>query len=413
MKVTFYYVRHGETRFNQKSRMQGVSDSPLTPLGIEQASKARDALKDIYFDHIYTSPSGRCQQTASILLEGRNIQPIIENNLHEFDFGTFEGSRFPSHPEEIRHCFECKDFTSVRGENVERVQDRIDTFFSEILSNCKDGDHVLLVSHGFLEEILIGYLLKEDFNTYADQREAQGKQRIPNGGIMTFTYEDDMYKAIQLPIEPESYVQHIEEKTIHFYYVNHGQTRFNEANRMQGVSDSPLTQRGIQESINCANALKDVSIQAIYSSPLMRCVDLANLIAHDRNLPVIITESLKEIDYGEFEGVVRDSWLREIKEHREKHDDYSDVGGEGQIEFEERVKHIMHKIISSSKDYDTVVLVGHSEYYKRMLEILFGFNGEEEMMAQRTQGLQPHPYGGTFHFTYTNGTYTIVSMMAK
>lgn len=413
MKITFYYVRHGETLFNKKSRIQGVCDSPLTPLGVQQANQAKEALTDVYFDHVFCSPSGRCQQTSKIILEGRNVLPTIENNLHEFDFGYFEGSRFTSHPDEIRHCFDTRDFSSVKGESPSLIQERIDTLFEDLLTTCHDGEHVLLVSHGYLEIFVIEHLLHENFEQFAKERESKGRNPIPNAGIMTFTYEDGEFKVIHLPSEPTNYVAHKESKTIHFLYCNHGQTRFNEANRMQGVSDAPLTQRGIHESEQCARALENISVNAIYTSPLTRCIDLANMIAHDRNITPIITDGLKDIDYGEFEGVVRDSWLQEIHEHRKNHDDYSDVGGESQEVFEKRVKHCMHKIISSSKDGSTVVLVGHSEYYKRMLEILFGLEAEATMMQVRMQGEKPHPYGGIFTFDYTDGNYEIVSLMKE
>ena len=45
--VRFYYVRHGQTLFNEIGKMQGWCDSPLTQKGIEDAHRAREALKDI------------------------------------------------------------------------------------------------------------------------------------------------------------------------------------------------------------------------------------------------------------------------------------------------------------------------------------------------------------------------------
>ena len=67
MKITFYLVRHGETLFNQLGRMQGSCDSPLTERGIAQAYETADQLKEIWFDHIYTSPSERAWNTANII----------------------------------------------------------------------------------------------------------------------------------------------------------------------------------------------------------------------------------------------------------------------------------------------------------------------------------------------------------
>lgn len=54
-KVTYYYVRHGQTVFNAEGRMQGWCDSPLTENGINDAYKAKEILKDVVFRYAYSS----------------------------------------------------------------------------------------------------------------------------------------------------------------------------------------------------------------------------------------------------------------------------------------------------------------------------------------------------------------------
>lgn len=412
MKVTFYFVRHGETYFNKKGRVQGVCDSPLTDIGEKQADRAYKALKDVYFDSVYCSPAGRCVQTTQHILNNRNMDFIVENNLHEFDFGMYEGTRFTSHPDEIQACMEANDFSSVNGESPQAIFDRIDEVMDSILYEAEWGDNILLVSHGYFEMMLLGHLLDVDVKEYMQKRQQEGRNPIPNAGIMKFSYVDGVgYQLEQLPIEPEKFINEKENKTIHFFFVNHGQTLFNKDNRMQGVTDSPLTERGYHEIESTCNALETMNFDYIYTSPMTRCIDTANMLSHDRNIEPVILDGLKEINYGEFEGIVRDSWLKEIQEHRKNHDDYSDVGGESQKEFESRVNHTLHKIVSSAKDETKVLLVGHSEYYKRLLEILFGLNGEETMMELRKSGKQPHPYGGIAQFDYINGEYQLNLLM--
>ena len=51
MTKHLYLMRHGQTLFNVRRKIQGSCDSPLTPLGIEQAKKAKELLSDIQFDH--------------------------------------------------------------------------------------------------------------------------------------------------------------------------------------------------------------------------------------------------------------------------------------------------------------------------------------------------------------------------
>lgn len=413
MKITFYFVRHGETLFNKKVRVQGVCDSPLTSLGEAQADKAHDALKDVCFDHVWCSPSGRTKQTAQHILQGRNISYTVHPLLHEVDFGNLEGSRFTSHPDEIKYCFEHHDFSSVNGENAQQVEERVDALFDEILEQCEDGDRVLLVSHGYFEMFLIEHLLQCDFSKYEKERESIGKSAIPNAGILCFKYEDGEYTVHNLPVDPEEFHPLQEDKTIHFYYVNHGETWFNRNNRMQGVSDAPLTEKGKEQAKKAADALQYIPFTKIYTSPLNRCISTSQVIAKERNMEPVVLEGLKEINYGEFEGIVRDSWLKEIREHRMKEDDFSDVGGESSVALKERLLDTFRTIVSACKNEENILIVGHSEYYKRILSILFNKDAEEEMMEQRRQGKKPHPHGGIFRFDYVNGEYKIIELMLK
>ena len=62
-----YLMRHGQTLFNVRRKIQGWCDSPLTELGIEQAKAARECLQDITFDHYYSSTAERCCDTLEIV----------------------------------------------------------------------------------------------------------------------------------------------------------------------------------------------------------------------------------------------------------------------------------------------------------------------------------------------------------
>ena len=60
MKI--YLMRHGETKWNKRSKLQGQVDIPLAPKGIEQAEMTSEGMKDIPFDHIF-STNPFCEQT--------------------------------------------------------------------------------------------------------------------------------------------------------------------------------------------------------------------------------------------------------------------------------------------------------------------------------------------------------------
>ncbi|MDH6357883.1 histidine phosphatase family protein [Parabacteroides sp. PF5-9] len=92
--VTFYIARHGKTMFNTLDRVQGWSDSPLTPAGIEVAEYLGKGLKEIPFKAAYSSDLSRARQTARIVLEakGQKELPVIEvPGVRETNFGRYEG----------------------------------------------------------------------------------------------------------------------------------------------------------------------------------------------------------------------------------------------------------------------------------------------------------------------------------
>ncbi|MFD2882332.1 histidine phosphatase family protein [Paenibacillus rhizoplanae] len=57
MTTTVYITRHGQTEWNVQKRMQGHQDSPLTPLGVQQAEWLSKSLLDVHLDAVYASSS--------------------------------------------------------------------------------------------------------------------------------------------------------------------------------------------------------------------------------------------------------------------------------------------------------------------------------------------------------------------
>lgn len=412
MKITFYFVRHGETRFNQKGRVQGVSDSPLTALGKAQADRAGDALREIYFDRAFTSPSERTMQTARHILSGRNMDAEIIEDLHEFDFGRYEGTRFTSHPDELKSHFSNRDFSSAEGESPARMEVRLREVMKDIISRCEDKDRVLLVSHGMLEYFLMMILLDVDGQAYREQREAEGRSGTPNGGIMIFTWEDGKYEMVMEPTEPERFVLPAEDKHVLFYYVRHGETRFNMWNRMQGACDSPLTANGIHQAEEARDALRHVEFNAVYTSPYGRARRTANIIAAPHNLEPVLEKGLKEVDFGDFDGVVMDSWREEIRT-RHLREEWSDVGGENMKQVQARIDRTLNKIIRRAKDGDTVLLVSHGTYYLNILKHLFDIDRTDYFEKRMKAGRQAMPNGGIFTFEYAEGTFRIRELMVS
>ena len=89
MKI--YMMRHGETDWNIIKRLQGRSDIPLNEEGRRLARVTAEALADIPFTRIYTSPLLRAKETAMIIKGNRDIPVIEEERIQEISFGVYEG----------------------------------------------------------------------------------------------------------------------------------------------------------------------------------------------------------------------------------------------------------------------------------------------------------------------------------
>lgn len=72
--MELYVVRHGRVPSNDKHIISGRSDEKLTEVGIKQAERVRDELKNIDFDAFYSSDVLRAMQTAKIInIKGMDI----------------------------------------------------------------------------------------------------------------------------------------------------------------------------------------------------------------------------------------------------------------------------------------------------------------------------------------------------
>ncbi len=154
--MEIYLIRHGQTDYNKEKRLQGDTDIPLNDYGIELAEKTAEALKDVPFDVIYTSPLSRARRTAEILRMDRKIEIIPTNGLLEISFGEYEGLSILPENYEIpdpgfRAFFEdpAHYHTAPGGESLEHLRERTSAFLRSIVENPENEEKtILMASHG-------------------------------------------------------------------------------------------------------------------------------------------------------------------------------------------------------------------------------------------------------------------------
>ena len=94
--MKLYFVRHGETEWNVKKKIQGKTDIPLNENGIRQAKELACQLveEDISVKHVYHSPQLRAAETARIAAEALHATCIPLDGLVEMNLGSWEGSNW-------------------------------------------------------------------------------------------------------------------------------------------------------------------------------------------------------------------------------------------------------------------------------------------------------------------------------
>jgi probable phosphoglycerate mutase len=85
-----YLVRHGETQWNAERRIQGQSDSPLTPHGERQAWQVGERARTLGITHIIASDLGRTRRRQRSSPCGCDV--ILDSRLRELDMGVLENA---------------------------------------------------------------------------------------------------------------------------------------------------------------------------------------------------------------------------------------------------------------------------------------------------------------------------------
>lgn len=96
------------------------------------------------------------------------------------------------------------------------------------------------------------------------------------------------------------------------YFVRHGQTDWNLEMRAQGRKDVPLNAVGREQAEKLRESLKDLEFDAVYTLPLRRAAETAEIAVGDR-YEINYDERLVERSFGDFEGRVLESWVQPVE----------------------------------------------------------------------------------------------------
>lgn len=161
-------VRHGESEWNAMGLWTGLTDSPLTEKGANQAKEAGKLLKEINFDIGFTSPLSRAKDTMFEIKKETGFDfPVQENpKLNERDYGIYTGKN----KWEVKKELGDEEFLKLRrgwnypiekGESLKEVYGRVIPFYQEeVLPKIKEGKNILIVSSGNCLRSIVKFLEK-------------------------------------------------------------------------------------------------------------------------------------------------------------------------------------------------------------------------------------------------------------
>ena len=150
--------------------------------------------------------------------------------------------------------------------------------------------------------------------------------------------------------------------------IRHGENDFVKSSRMAGrLPGVHLNERGQKQAQALAEALKDVPLKAIYSSPLERALETASPIADSHNLKIFQEPDLMDTDLGKWEGkswrVLSLTKAWKIVQNAPSRFRFPD--GESFLEAETRYVNVLDRILKNhNKPQDVVAVVFHADPIK-------------------------------------------------
>ena len=150
--MKLFLIRHGQTDWNLKGKIQGSCDIELNHTGMKQAEElSNKILEEGYkFSKIYSSLQRRAVKTAEILSLATNLDYISIEGLEEMNLGKWEGLSWTDvkdkYPMEYEQWYINRRYTRTpRGESYQDLLERVLAVIHKIINeNCED---VVIVTH--------------------------------------------------------------------------------------------------------------------------------------------------------------------------------------------------------------------------------------------------------------------------
>jgi broad specificity phosphatase PhoE len=188
----------------------------------------------------------------------------------------------------------------------------------------------------------------------------------------------------------------------------HGETMWNVEKVFRGRADVGLDDVGIKQAELLGKYLSNWELEAIYSSPVKRALDTANIVARYQKVSVRIAEGLTDFDFGEWQSLSEQQVRRLspdlFNEWHSNPDKVRMPDGESLEDVRRRAAAVVNDIVS--RHQGNVLLVSHRVVIKVLICYLLGLdNSHFRNINQDVGGITIFDYvDGRFVLTRHNDT---------
>jgi alpha-ribazole phosphatase len=162
---------------------------------------------------------------------------------------------------------------------------------------------------------------------------------------------------------------------LRLYLIRHGEVEGATSGKLLGRTDTPLSERGLEQSRQLAEVLSTAQLSAVYSSDLQRARMTAETIAKQCELQIQVSAAWREIDMGEWEGrtiaALHDDAPLRIGQLFENPASFKYPGGESFADFTARVRGGIDQLLTIHTS-GNVALVVHGGVCRAIIGTMLG-----------------------------------------
>ncbi|MEA5392039.1 histidine phosphatase family protein [Cyanobium gracile UHCC 0139] len=415
MPLRIVLVRHGLSSFNLEHRIQGRDDlSNLTEEGQLQARRTGEALAELAFTAVYSSPLQRASATTAALLacHGSPLAPVYDDDLLEIDLAPWSGLLRSEvravDPEQERRWREAPETMELRRADgsrflpVPELLDQAGRFADGLLARHDDDDTVLVVAHNAILRCLVLHLLGLPASGFL-------RLRLDNASIsvLNLVRGEDGRPAVQL--ESLNGTAHLGTALppsgpgCRLLLVRHGETDWNREGRFQGQIDIPLNAHGLAQAEAARAFLALIPLQRAYSSDMARPLRTAEVILGSHpGVPLTTTRGLREIGHGLWEGRLESEiaagWPDLLAAWKRTPETVQMPEGETIGEVWDRSLEAWKRIVAGLDPQETALVVAHDAVNKTILCALLGLSPADIWAIKQGNGgvtVIDYPRGAT------------------